>query len=65
MKPHKLNKKFLESLLQKIKAEGKATFLAGEFNFNLIKYNQSKGTTEFPEHLFSNSFTLHTTLPMR
>ena len=65
MKPRKFNNKFLESLLKKIKAEGKATFLAGDFNFNLIKYNQSKGAAEFPEHLFSNNFTLHTTLPMR
>ena len=67
MKPYKFNNKFLESLLSKIKAEGKATFLAGDFTFNLIKYSQNKGTAEFHcrEHLFSNNFTLHITLPTR
>ena len=32
MKPYKFNKEFLEPLLSKIKAEGKDTFLAGDFN---------------------------------
>ena len=65
MKPYTFNNEFLEPLLSKIKAEGKGTFLAGDFNFNLIKYNQNKGTAEFLEHLFSNNFTLHITLSMR
>ena len=52
MKPYKFNNEFLEPLLSKIKAEGKETFLAGDFNFNLIKYNQNKGTAEFLQHLF-------------
>ena len=43
MKPYKFNNEFLEPLLSKIKAEGKVTFLAGGFNFNLIK---NKGTAE-------------------
>ena len=34
MKPYKFNNEFLEP---KIKAEGKAKFLAGDFSFNLIK----------------------------
>ena len=37
MKPYKFNNEFLEPLLSKIKAEGKAKFLAGDFSFNLIK----------------------------
>ena len=66
MKLFKFNNKFLEPLLFKIKAESKATFLAvWDLNFNLIKYNQNKGTADLPEHLFSNNFTLHITLPMR
>ena len=65
MKPYKFNNEFLEPLLSKIKAEGKATFLAGDFNFNLIKYNKNKGTAEFLEHLFSNNFTVHITLPTK
>ena len=63
MKPYKFNKKFLEPLLSKIKAQGKDNFLA-DFNFNLIKYNQNKGTAEFLEYLFSNNFTPHITFPM-
>ena len=65
MKPYNFNNEFLEPLLSKIKAEGKGTFLAGDFNFNLIKYNQNKGTAEFLEHLFSNNFTPHIILSMR
>ena len=65
MKPYKFNNKFLEPLLSKIKAEGKDNFLAGDFNFNLIKYNQNKGTAEFLEYLFSKNFTPHITLPTR
>ena len=65
MKPYKFNSEFFEPLLSKIKAEGKVTFLAGDFNVNLVKYNQNKGTAEFLEHLFSNNFTLHITLPTR
>ena len=65
MKPYKFNNEFLEPLLSKIKAEGKDTFLARDFNFNLIKYNQNKGIAEFLEHLFSKNFTPHITLPTR
>ena len=65
MKTYKYNNEFLEPLLPKIKAEGKDTFFAGDFSFNLIKCNQNKGTTEFPEHLFSNIFTPHMTLSTR
>ena len=56
MKPYKFNSEFLEPLLSKIKAEGKVTFLAGDFNVNLIKYNQNKGTAEFLEHIFFKQF---------
>ena len=63
MKPYKFNNKFLEPLLSKTKAEGKGTFLAGDFNFNLLKYNQNKCTAEFLEHIFSNNFTPYITLP--
>ena len=32
--------------------------LSGDFNFNLIKLNQNKGTPDFLELLFSNNFIL-------
>ena len=56
-KPYTLNNKFLEPLLSKIKAEDKITILVRDFNFNLIKYRQNKGSAEFLDHLFSNNFT--------
>ena len=65
MKPYKFDNQFLEPLLSKIKAEGKAKFLAGDVNFNLIKYNQNKRSEEIPEHLFSNNFTPYIILPTR
>ena len=57
MKPYKFNNKFLKPLLSKIKAEGKAIFLAGDFSLNLKKYNQNKGTTEFLRHLLRQLFS--------
>lgn len=54
MKPYNFNNKFLEPLLSKIIAEGKAAFFAGDFN--LMKHKQSKGFSEFLEYLFSNNF---------
>ena len=65
MKPYKLNNGFLESLLSEFKAEGKAAFLAGDFNFNVRKNNQYKITAEFLGHLFANSFNLQVILPTR
>ena len=61
----KFNSDFLEPLLTKIKDEGKMAMLAGDFNFNLIKYNQNKGKSDFLEHLFSNKFIPEITLPAR
>ena len=61
MKPYRFNDEFLEPLLSKNKAEGKVIFLPGDFNFNLIKYNQNKDTGEFLEHLFS-TILLHISL---
>ena len=65
MKPHKFNNKFFQPLLSKIKAESNATFLADDFNFNLIKYSHNKGTAEFPEHLFTNNLIPQMTLSTR
>ena len=63
MKPYTLNNKFLEPLLSKIKTEDKITILVRDFNFNLIKYRQNKGSVEFLEHLFSNNFIPQKTIP--
>ena len=63
MKPYTLNNKFLEPLLSKIKTEDKITILVRDFNFNLIKYRQNKGSVEFLEHLFSNNFIPQKIIP--
>ena len=65
MKPYKFNSDFLELLLTKIKDEDKMAMLAGDFNFNLTKYNQNKGTSNFLEDLFSSNFIPEITLPTR
>ena len=49
----------------KNQSKGKITFLAGDFNFNLIKYRQNKGTAKFLKHLFSNNFIPQITLLTR
>ena len=64
MKPYTLNNKFLEPLLSKIKAEDKITIPVRDFNFNLIKYRQNKGSAEFLEHLFSNNFIPQKIIPI-
>ena len=64
MKPYTLNNKFLEPLLSKIKAEDKITILVRDFNFNLIKYRQNKGSAESLEHLFSNNFIPQKIIPI-
>ena len=64
MKPYTLNNKFLEPLLSKIKTEDKITILVRDFNFNLIKYRQNKGSVEFLEHLFSNNFIPQKIIPI-
>ena len=48
--------KNLNPLLDKLSRESKQVFLLGDFNINLLKYNEHQPTTEFLVSLASNSF---------
>ena len=48
--------KYLNNLLDKISKEQKSVFLLGNFNVNLLNYNNHNPTNEFLDSLASNSF---------
>ena len=50
------NTKYLNNLLDKISKEQKSVFLLGNFNVNLLNYNNHNPTNEFLDSLASNSF---------
>ena len=52
------NNNFLNSLLKKINQEQKKVFLLGDFNVDLMHYNEHKPTNEFLDSLTSNSYLL-------
>ena len=50
------NCKYLNKLLENVSKEQKSIFLLGDFNVNLLNYNEHNQTTEFLDSLASNSF---------
>ena len=46
----------LNNLLKKINQEQKTVFLLGDFNIDLMHYNEHKPTNEFLDSLASNSY---------
>ena len=50
------NCNFLNKLLENISKERKSIFLLGDFNVNLLNYNEHNQTNEFLDSLASNSF---------
>ena len=50
------NTNYLNNLLDKVSKERKSVFLIGEFNVNLLNYNNHNPTNEFLDSLASNSF---------
>ena len=50
------NNNFLNNLLKKINQEQKKVLLLGDFNVNLMHYNEHKATNEFLDSLASNSY---------
>ena len=48
--------KNLNPLLDKLSKENKRVFLLGDFNINLLNYNDQQPTDEFLDSLASNSF---------
>ena len=47
---------FLNKLLENVSKEQKSIFLLGDFNVNLLNYNEHNQTNEFLDSLASNSF---------
>ena len=47
---------YLNPLLEKLAKEQKTLFLLGDFNVDLLKYEQHKATNEFLDSLSSNMF---------
>ena len=50
------NRNYLNKLLENISKEQKSVFLLGDFNVNLLNYNEHIQTNEFLDSLASNSF---------
>ena len=46
----------LNNLLKNINQEQKTVFLLGDFNFDLMHYNEHKSTNEFLDSIASNSY---------
>ena len=55
----------LNNLLKKINQEQKAVFLLGDFNIDLMHYNEHKPTNEFLDSLASNSYLPYIIQPSR
>ena len=50
------NSNYLNKLLENISKEQKSVYLLGDFNVNLLNYNEHNQTNEFLDSLASNSF---------
>ena len=59
------NCNYLNKLLENISKEQKYIFLLGDFNVNLLNYNEHDQTNEFLYSLASNSFMPLTLQPTR
>ena len=53
----------LNNLLKRINQEQKTVFLLGNFNIDLMHYDEHKPTNEFSDSLASNSFLPNTIQP--
>ena len=59
------NNNYLNNLLDKVSKEQKSVFLLGDFNVNLLNYNDHNPTNEFLDSLASNSFVPYILQPSR
>ena len=50
------NSNYLNKLLENISKEQKSIFLLGDFNVNLLNYNEHNQTSKFLDSIASNSF---------
>ena len=60
-----INDYYLNELLHKLSSENKSVILFGDFNVDLMKYNNHHSTNEFLDSLSSHLFLLHITQPFR
>ena len=56
---------FITPLLDKLSNENKDIMIMGDFNINLINYNDDKNTGNFLDTMFSHSFLPYVTTPTR
>ena len=56
---------FITPLLDKLSNENKDIMIMGDFNINLITYNDDKNTGNFLDTMFCQSFLLYMTTPTR
>ena len=59
------NKNYLNPILDKSSKENKQVFLLGDFNIDLLNYNDHQPTNEFLDSLTSNSFLPYILQPTR
>ena len=59
------NANYLNNLLDKVSKEQKPIFLLGDFNVNLLNYNNHNSTNESLDSLLSNSFVPYMLQPTR
>ena len=59
------NKNYLNPVLDKLSKESKQVFLLGDFNIDLLNYNDHQPTNEFLNSLASNSFLPYILQPTR
>ena len=65
MKLNEFNEYFLNPLLEKLSKENKSTFLLGDFNVDLLKYDHHASTNEFLDSFSSHFFLPHILVPTR
>ena len=56
---------YITPLLDKLSTENKDIMIMGDFNINLITYNDDKNTGNFLDTMFSQSFLPYITTPTR
>ena len=65
MDVNEFNDYYLNELLHKLSSENKSVILLGEFNVDLIKYDNHHLSNEFVDSLSSHLFLPHVTEPTR
>ena len=62
---HDFNENYILPLTDKLPREKKDILIMGDFNINLLNYNNDKDATTFLDTMFSNSFSPFITFPTR